>query len=388
MSLSRFRLALALCAAGVCFLTVVALGIWRDDILEAFLNPKIPYAVYHPPVAPNYEDPKAWARLPGTALPGAPPADVFFIHPTTFDGGREWNGPISDRAADHRLSVDMIPNYAAPFAAVGRVFIPRYRQASLYTSLSLFDDALEARAFAYGDIAKAFGSFLDRIGPNRPFIIVGVEQGAFLADRLLRDRVAKDAGLRSRLVAAYLIDAVVLAADHAAGSVLPACETPTQSGCLVAWVSARPLDLTRIAQIRRRSVVWGPGDRLVGLAGRAPLCVNPLLGAQSEAEAPARLNRGAANASGLEWGAKPGFMARQVSARCQGGILEVSRPRSAELRPSGNWARRRREAPFNLFWADLQADSLIRMRAWGQDQQGSLSRLRQSGYPLASRTTP
>lgn len=364
MSFGRYRLAVFLGAAGLCLLAVVALGIWRDDILEALLNPKIPYAVYRPPIAPNYSDANAWARLPGPVLPGDPPSDVFFIHPTTFDGGHEWNGPITDRTADHRLTADMIPNYAAPFATVGRVFIPRYRQASLYTSLTLFDDALEARAFAYVDIDHAFVSFLDRIGPDRPFLIVGVEQGGFLADRLLRDRVAANPGLERRMIAAYLIDTVTLAADHAAGSVLPACESTAQSGCVVAWISARPLDITRLSKIMNRSVVWGPEDRLVGLSGHEPLCVNPLLGAHSEVEAPVRLNRGAANASGLEWGAQPGFMARQVSARCHGGILEVSRPRSAELRPSGDWARRRRTPSFNLFWADLQADSLARLNAW------------------------
>lgn len=225
---------------------------------------------------------------------------------------------------------------------------------------------LEARAFAFGDIDRAFGAFIDRIGPDRPFLIVGVEQGGFLADRLLRDRIAGNPALRRRLVAAYLIDAVTLAADHVAGSALPACESLAQSACVIAWISARPLDIAQVSHILHRSVVWTHEDRLMGLGGREPLCVNPVLGAHSEAEAPARLNRGAANASGLEWGAQPGFMARQVSARCHGGILEVSRPRSAELRPSGDWARRRRAPPFNLFWADLQADSRARMNAWRQ----------------------
>ena len=52
------------------------------------------------------------------------------------------------------------------------------------------------------------------------------------------------------------------------------------------------------------AVVWNDRGRLVGLAGRAPLCVNPLLGDVSEDDAPARLNLGAANATGLEWGAR------------------------------------------------------------------------------------
>jgi hypothetical protein len=113
-----------------------------------------------------------------------------------------------------------------------------------------------------------------------------------------------------------------------------------------------------------RSLVWNDAGKLVGLQGRAPLCVNPLLGEVSDADAPARLNRGAANATGLEWGARPGFMARQVGARCVDGILRVTTPRSALLRPSGGWARRIRAAPYNLFWADLEADVRTRAGAW------------------------
>jgi hypothetical protein len=166
------------------------------------------------------------------------------------------------------------------------------------------------------------------------------------------------------MVAAYLIDAVTPAADHSAGSALPACQSRAQTGCVVAWISAPRFDFVRAQKIISRSVVWSADGRLVGLAGREPLCVNPLLGAQSEADAAPRLNLGAANATGLEWGARPGFMARQVGARCQAGILRVTRPRSALLRPSGDWADRRRAPAYNLFWADIEADAQSRAGAW------------------------
>ncbi|HEY2048071.1 MAG TPA: DUF3089 domain-containing protein [Caulobacteraceae bacterium] len=347
----------------VVLLVITGLFVWRDDILQALLDPKIPYAVYRPPPTPDYRSPVAWARLPGVAAPGDPPVDVFFIHSTTFDGGKDWNGPIGNRVADRRLARSVLPNYAGPFAATGRVFVPRYRQASLYTSLTLFDDALQARQFAYGDVRAAFLSFLSRIG-SRPFIIAGVEQGGELGARLIADVVTPNSGLRGRMVAAYLVDAVTPAEDHAGWRRLPACQSRQQAGCVVAWISARRFDFVQAQKIMSRSVVWSPDGRLVGLAGREPLCVNPLLGAQSDAEAPARLNLGAANATGLEWGARPGFMARQVSARCEAGILRVSRPRSALLRPSGDWADRRRAPSYNLFWADIEADAQARMNAW------------------------
>jgi hypothetical protein len=250
------------------------------------------------------------------------------------------------------------------------VFAPRYRQASLYTSLTLFDDARQARQFAYGDVRAAFESFLSRIG-SRPFIIAGVEQGGELGARLLGDVVERDSGLRDRMVAAYLIDAVTPAEDHSAGSSLPGCRSRREAGCVVAWMPARRYDFVRAQKIMSRSVVWTPDGRLVGLAGREPLCVNPLLGAQNEAEAPPRLNLGAANATGLEWGARPGFMARQVGARCENGILRITRPRSALLRPSGDWADRLRTPGYNLFWADIEADAQSRAAVWlGDHGQG------------------
>lgn len=133
---------------------------------------------------------------------------------------------------------------------------------------------------------------------------------------------------------------------------------------MVAWISARRFDFVQAQKIMSRSVVWTPDGRLVGLEGREPLCVNPLLGAESPADAPPRLNLGAANATGLEWGARPGFMARQVGARCENGILRVTRPRSALLRPSGDWADRLRAPGYNLFWADLEADAQARAALW------------------------
>jgi hypothetical protein len=365
--MARQRLSRLLLIAPLALMAVIgltALLIWRNDILKALLDPELPFAVYKPPPPPDYHTGAAWALAPALAKAGDPPADVFFVHPTTFDGGRNWNGPIGDRRADRRLFRVMLPNYAGPFAGAGRVFAPRYRQASLFTSLSLFDDAVEARQFAYGDVRAAFLAFLARTGPDRPFIVAGAEQGGSLAARLVRDEIGSDPRLRRRLVAAYLIEAVVPAEGYGPESQTPACADRAQAGCVVAWISAPWVDFGKVQRLMNRALVWNAKGALVGLNGRPPLCVNPLLGAALDADAPPRLNRGAANATGLEWGARPGFMARQVGARCVDGVLRVSEPRSALLRPSGDWAERLRAAPYNLFWADLENDSKARVAAW------------------------
>ena len=117
--------------------------------------------------------------------------------------------------------------------------------------------------------------------------------------------------------------------------------------------------------ILTRGKVWNDAGHLVNLAGAPLLCVNPLLGAATNDEAPPRLNLGAANATGLEWGTRPGFMVRQVGARCVGGILRVTRPRSASLLPRASPRTRRCCSPdYDLFWADIEADSLARVAAW------------------------
>jgi hypothetical protein len=247
---------------------------------------------------------------------------------------------------------------------VGDLYAPRYRQASLYTKSTLWDDALEARQFAYGDIRAAFETYLARYNRGRPFIVAGAEQGGELAARLLSQEIAPSPELRKRLVAAYLIDTIVPADQYGPGAPVPACAKRAEAGCLVAWAAVRQGDFTGAQRLTGRAMVWNGQDQLEGLAGRKPLCVNPLLGAASDAPAPERLNLGAAAATGLEWGVRPGFMVRQVSAQCQGGVLRVSRPRSALLRPSGDWIERMREPGYNLFWADLEADSEARWVAW------------------------
>jgi hypothetical protein len=254
----------------------------------------------------------------------------------------------------------MLPNYAGPFARVGRVFAPHYRQASLYSHLTLREDARSARRFAYADVLAAFQVWRRTHDTGRPLVVVGVEQGGLLADRLVREEIAPDAGLRGRLAGVYLIEAVVPAAAYAEGAAVPACRMRAQAGCTVAW--ATPGE--RGARERLdRSLVWNDRGRLVDLAGRPALCVNPLLGARSDAPAPDKANLGAAVATGFEWNERPAFLQRQVSARCVDGLLEVSKPKSKVFKPAGGWADRLKVPPYNLFYLDLEVDGQARVSA-------------------------
>jgi hypothetical protein len=339
---------------------VLAAGVYAywGDLVSTALDPKVPFQTYDPPRAPDYAMAEAWHLRPRAV--GALPADVFFVAPTTYDGGRNWNARIDHPKANRQFQAVMAPNYVGPFVNVGRVFAPRYRQASLYSLTTLREDAREARQFAYGDVRAAFRHYLAHDNGGRPFVIVGVEQGGTLAARLLAEEVAPDPALRGRLVVAYLQDTII----PADAPPLPPCMAPQETGCVAAWARAWDGEFDASQRLVDRALVWNARGELVNLSPRRPLCFNPLLGAVTNRAAPARLHLGAANATGLEWGARPAFMARQVTARCRNGVLIVSRPKSASLRQDGTWVDRRKVPSFNLFYADLEADAKRRLRAW------------------------
>ncbi|MES2862165.1 MAG: DUF3089 domain-containing protein [Pseudomonadota bacterium] len=361
-----FRQWIGIVGFALVFLIATAVAVWRGDILRAGLDPQIPFQTYRPPPAPDYATEAAWV-MRDVRLPQAESAAVFFLHSTTFDGGADWNGPIGDDRADAYLDRVVIPNYAGPFARVGAISVPRYRQASLYTRLTLRDDARDARAFAYRDAAAAFETWLGD-HPTGPLVLAGVEQGGELIDRLVKERIAGDAALRTRVVAVYLIDTLV-AADSLT-SAIPACATATSTACIVGWSQVGEDNEGAAWRRLRRALVWDAEGRLVDLNGRPALCVNPISGAADGQPVPARLHRGAANATGLEWGVRPAFIDRAVAAQCRNGILRYTELKTESFRETGSWADRRKARPYNLFYADIEADVQRRLHVWEASNAG------------------
>ena len=358
--LKGFKRWIALGLAALALLLAVCAFVFRVDILRTALDPKVPFQAYTPPRAPDYAEARAWA-LPIDSKPKADlPADVFFVHPTTFDGGEHWNSPFRDQDAARLLDRVMLPNYAGPFARVGRIFAPRYRQASLYSQMTLREDARSARGFAYGDVRAGFRYWRAQHDTGRPLVLVGVEQGGLLAERLLREEIIPDKALRDRLAGVYLIETVVPADAYGPAAPVPACATRGQVRCVVAW--ATPPDGDR-RRARDRALVWDGEGNLIDLEDRPALCVNPLTGSRTDALADEHDSLGAANASGMGWGVRPPFQKREIHARCVEGFLSVSKPRSSAFRRAKGWSDQLKVAPYNLFFGDLEADGQARVSA-------------------------
>lgn len=361
MSLPRltFRQWVGWVGFAVVFVLVGAVAVWRGDILRAMLDPQVPFQTYEPPPAPDYSKPTAWALRDARAV-DAGSASIFFVHSTTFDGGPHWNGPIDDPEADAYLRRVVLPNHAGPFARAGSISAPRYRQGSLYTRLTIRDDAREARAFAYDDVSKAFDAWLMR-HPDGPIILVGSEQGGELADRLLHERILPNTALRDRVVAVYLMD-VLTPVDRF--TTFPICRRGNQAGCVVVWGAVEEGDEAEASRRERRALTWDARGRLINVGEAPTVCVNPITGSADRPVAAARDSRGATNATNLEWGVRPPLQGRAVSAECRDGVLRYTRPDSESFKRPGPWADQRKVPPYNLFYADIEADALTRLDAW------------------------
>jgi hypothetical protein len=347
-------------------LLTVAFLYLQNDINRNNLDPKIPFQIYKVPTAPDYSQSDAWYLNPALAHYYADPRklDVFFIHATSYDGGRNWLGAVDSHMAQDEVQRVQLPNYAAPFAVMGNIYAPKYRQASLYTQLTLREDAREARQFAYRDVQRAFEAFLRQRHGGHGFAIVGVEQGGLLAERLIRDEVAPKPEVRSQMVVSYLLETLAPDSQYSgAGAWPPVCHTRQETGCLVSYFtvdSGRP-DLA--LQLLSKAVYW-QGDTLAALGSQKAVCVNPLVGGWTSDAIDSRHSLGATNATGLEWGTEPPLIAHKVSAHCMGGLLVVDKPNSPSFRDKGTWAEQRKVNMFNLFYGDLEADFQARWQTF------------------------
>ena len=75
---------------------------FQGDVMRWSLDPRTPFQTYKPPPAPDYAQRKAWFLLPAdrelrTRQRRSKPVSSS-CSPTTFEGGKKWNAPVTDRA--------------------------------------------------------------------------------------------------------------------------------------------------------------------------------------------------------------------------------------------------------------------------------------------------
>jgi hypothetical protein len=157
----------------------------------------------------------------------------FYVYPTVSDQQTR----LATKAVDPELrSVALYQ--AARYSEVCRVYAPVYRQATvpwLQAGTTTRRDYLTA----YGDVERAFGAFLRRIGRHRGFVLLGHSQGSYHLQRLVRRRIDGRPALRRRMVSAVLLggDVTVRRGSDRGGTFrhVPTCERATQLSCVIAF---------------------------------------------------------------------------------------------------------------------------------------------------------
>lgn len=342
-------------------LAIAGVIVFQDTLTRSQLNPRTPFQVSPPPPAPDYAARGAWLIWPGGDREDLE-ADIFYVHSTTFYSSESWNAPIDHGAADSAAQRAAAPNEIGPFFRLGRIYAPRYRQATLFAFFTHKYDGVAARRLAYGDIRRAFQAFLRARDAERPIILVGYGQGGLHALGLLQDYFQRDAALRSRLVAAYILrQAVPLSLFEEQLALTPPCTEPNQARCVFSYTDfEKPFD-EEMRRTRDRSMVWTADGDLTATQGEPLLCVNPLAGLPTDAHVGPAQHVGAASATGLRLGETPPPVARAIGAQCVDGVLVVDRPRQDFLRRSGWFGAKWRVQHFNLFYFDLAEDAKRRL---------------------------
>jgi hypothetical protein len=314
---------------------------------------------------PNYSNAENWVARPDfsdnpsswvpAGVSNAPEgqAAIFYVHPTTYLKRDRWNAPLSgDAESDNRVRL-FVQSQAGALNGSGRIWAPRYRQAAFGAFLLRSSDAEKALNLAYSDVAGAFDEFLRR-NADAPVILAAHSQGALHLSRLLRERNAQ---LKDRLVAAYVVGWPLSKAADLPPMNLPACTAPDQGGCVLSWQSfGQPANPDLIMD------AWEGTKGPTGIERKRQdmLCVNPLTGTQNGA-APPRANAGTLVPNGNLTEAKlePG----KVGAHCENGLLLLDGEIPALgpfVLPGNNY----HVYDYALFWAAIRQDAERRLAAW------------------------
>jgi hypothetical protein len=280
---------------------------------------------------PDYAQAASWAAWPGresgarfvpqgVADPAGPRAvDVFFIHPTGYLNGGDWNSPMNPSSRTEENTKWMMANQASAFSGCCNVYAPRYREASIFRYWSAPEDiAQKTMDFAYADVVRAFEYYIANENKGRPFIIASHSQGTSHAFRLIQEKI-DGTSLQPSMVAAYIIGSQVTNAEANALKSVKVCDGPAQTGCIVHW-----------ATFGEGGV---PPKEMSDL-----VCVNPLTWRRDGGRAEAALHQGGVPPSGKFsaklWGddAPQGLvfeplgapMPKLTWAECKDGILWVA----------------------------------------------------------------
>lgn len=297
------------------------------------------------PKAPDYSKVECWALLPKRSDASKNGTDVFYIHPTMFEGeGLGWVANLDDEMVNAAVDHWPIRHQASVFEGLGRVFAPRYRQAH-YRSFVLLDSLSGAALdLAYSDVRRAFLYWLEHHDQGRPVLIAGHSQGTWHA-RLLLQEFFDGTPLGDRLVAAYIPGFDVYASDF---QHIPPCESPDQTACFCSWRTYTTGYTPRWIQQLQADPEY-----------TNPACINPITWTvREDIYSPAEAHLGTMSERfKLKYKHK-------MTARVHQGMLWLDEPDvfGARYLRRDNW----HSGDYNLFWENIRQNAILRAKHFSQ----------------------
>jgi len=356
------------------------------------------------PSPPNYSSRQSWAAHPEVENKSSfvplgvekatledLKADVFFIHPTTFFGNKNWNASLSHPVANTIVDEIIMSGQASVFNSCCRIFAPRYRQATFYSFLEGGKNGQKALDVAYSDVARAFDFFINHLNDGRPFFIASHSQGTVHAIKLLEDKIDQT-DLVKRMVAAYTIgfEFPKVKFEEDLKNIKPS-QSATDTQCVIAYDTyidgAKPLTVLDRTQLpfSRRDVGTGKKDGTWEWKKRANLATfstNPISWKSDNELVDASQHSGAVNneyvksnfkldslldkeVAEIEAARLSSIYKNEVSVRCgEDGYLYISKPKHRQFRmmllPGGNY----HNYDYSLFYMNLRENTKERLEAF------------------------
>ncbi len=196
------------------------------------------------PKAPDYSNSNHWSALPfrNDAADAHPKnelwrhdslktVDVFYVYPTLYAKGNTWNADLNNRKLNKLIDKYPVRYHASAFNHIGRVYVPRYRQAIIDSYAETSEDGKKALDFAYADVKQAFEYYLQHYNNGRPIIIASHSQGSTHSRQLIKDFFDSPQS-KKQLVCAYIIG---IAMDAEQFETLKICENADETNCYVTW---------------------------------------------------------------------------------------------------------------------------------------------------------
>ncbi len=174
----------------------------------------------------------------GVASPAPNPGvDVFFVHPTGYLTGGDWNSPLDPNTGTEENTKWMMANQASVFNGCCAVYAPRYREATIYRYISAPPDIAKKAADSPMPTSTAPSPISSSTIPREGrFIIASHSQGTEHAFRLVRERI-DGTPLEGQFVAAYLIGLDITDKQAGALKTIRVCATATDLRCIIHWAT-------------------------------------------------------------------------------------------------------------------------------------------------------